>query len=87
MPDYPFQERDIQDVAELLCTRKNFWVTDGKAVTTDADTMKVFQLALDLQADLQGHYTHFVRIEIRCTRIWLEWDTYRGMAYMPQKRK
>ncbi len=86
IPDYPFQKRDIQDVTELLCTRTNFWVTDGADVSTDTET--IFRLDLDLQADVQGRYTNFVGVKIKSTKITLEWDTYRGIAwYEPRRRK
>lgn len=84
IPDYPFQKRDIQDVTELLCTRTNFWVTDGADVSTDTET--IFRLDLDLQADVQGRYTNFVGVKIKSTKITLEWDTYRGIAWYEPRR-
>ena len=74
IPDYPFQKRDIQDVTELLCTRTNFWVTDGADVSTDTET--IFSARSGFTGGRTGTLYQFCRRENQ------KHENHTGMGYV-----
>ena len=80
-----FTDRDLQEVMEHLCSESNFWVYYG-CYTEGQKARTSFSFDIDLKT-FQGIFDAVSNLEIFCTGIVMEWDSYCGLAWYEPRQK